>query len=201
MDYRTLILELSRIYRGIDRKTLRLQHAASLNCPEGCGACCETQHIEATLLETLPVAEAIFDNGEEETILLAVEEKLSRNDFSCALFRASPSQPGHGSCSYYSSRPLLCRLFGYAARRNRHGDLEFSTCRRIREASPDAVQRAQIGVSAGLTVPVFQESFMRIASMNPAIGFKRRPINYAIKEAIEYLYWRKPGKEKMAKAS
>jgi len=201
MEYRTFTSEIVRIYRGIDRKITRLQHAASISCPEGCGACCETPHIEATILETLPLAEAVFDCGEEDGVLRLVEEKLSRNDFTCALFLPEENISGNGRCSYYTSRPLLCRLFGFAARRNRLNELEFCTCRRIKEIAPDSVNRSQIGVSAGLRVPVFQESFMRIAALNPAIGFQRRPINLAIKEAIEYSYWRRPGKGKMAKAS
>lgn len=201
MEHQTLTSEISRIYRAIDRKISRFQYAASIACPEGCGACCETPHIQATILETLPLAEAVFDLREEEHVLQAVEEKLSRNDFACALFLPKTDIPGNGQCRYYNFRPLLCRLFGFAARRNREGDLEFCTCRHIRETSPDSVQRAHIGVSSGLRIPVFQESFMRIATLNPSIGFQLRPINFAIKEAIEYLYWRRPGKEKMAKAS
>jgi len=201
MGNRTLISEISRTYRSIDRKIARLQHAASIACPEGCGACCETSHIEATILEALPLAEAVFDFGQEENILQLVEDKLFRSDLTCALYLQDPAKAGLGRCRYYETRPLLCRLFGFSARRNRLDELEFSTCRCIRERSPDSLQRAQIGVSAGLRVPVFQDSFMRIAALNPDIGFQLRPINLAIKEAIEYLYWRRPVKEKMAKAS
>lgn len=201
MEHRTLTSEISRIYRAIDRKITRLQHAATIACPEGCGACCQTLHIEATVLESLPLAEAVFEYEAEDHVLQLLEEKLSRNDPTCALFIPGMENPGSGRCSFYAFRPLLCRLFGFASRKNRHGDLEFSTCRRIRETFPESVQRAQIGVSSGLRVPVFQDSFMRIAAMNPAIGFHQRPINLAIKEAIEYIYWRRPGKEKMAKAS
>ncbi|MBN1930051.1 MAG: hypothetical protein JW786_00395 [Desulfobacterales bacterium] len=80
------------------------------------------------------------------------------------------------------------------------GELEFSPCKRMTVASPDGVQRARIGVSAGLRVPVYQESFMRIAVLNPTIGFRRRPINLAIKEALEYLYRRQPRGFETAKA-
>jgi hypothetical protein len=52
-----------------------------------------------------------------------------------------------------------------------------------------------------MNIPVYQESFMRIAVLNPGIGFKRLPINIAIKEALEYIYWRRPKKFKIAKAS
>ena len=95
----------------------------------------------------------------------------------------------------------MCRLYGFAARRNRHGDLEFCTYRYINESYPEAVRRAVIGVSAGMNIPVYQESFMQITALNPGIGFKRLPFNIAIKEALEYIYWRRPKRFKMAKAS
>ena len=162
--------------------------------------CCKTQSIEATLLETLPLAEAIFNNGEEDLILQTVEEQLLKDDFSCILFRFLGNTL-NGFCTYYPYRPLLCRLFGFAARRNRLDELDFCTCKHLRGISPDSVRRAEFSVSMGLRIPIYQESFMRIAAMNPTIGFLRRPINLAIKEALEYLYWRRPGKVMMAKAS
>ena len=195
-----LLREVSRIYRGIDRKTDRLQRAASLFCPEKCGICCNTQNIETTLLETLPLAEAIFNRKEEELILQAIEERLSRNDFRCVLFGPS-EKPLYGFCTYYPFRPLLCRLFGFAVRKNRHDGFDFCACRHLKESAPDSVKRAELSISMGLRIPVYQESFMRIAALNPSIGIQRRPINLAIKEALEYLYWRRPQRIMMAKAS
>ena len=192
--------DVSRIYRSIDRKTDRLQRATSLYCPEGCGTCCKTTNIEATLLETLPLAEAIFNREEEASVLRAIEERISRDDFSCVLF-GRPAAPPNGWCGYYPFRPLLCRLFGFAARKNRCDELDFCTCGRLKETAPDGVRRAELSISMGLRIPVYQESFMRIAAMNPAIGFKRYPINLAIKEALEYLYWRRPRRVRMSKAS
>ncbi|MBN1930050.1 MAG: hypothetical protein JW786_00390 [Desulfobacterales bacterium] len=70
-DILSLSYEISRIYRSIDRKTNRLQQVAALRCPDGCGACCETQQIEATVLEAIPIAEAIFEQGEEISVPLS----------------------------------------------------------------------------------------------------------------------------------
>jgi hypothetical protein len=91
--------EILRIYRSIDRNSKRIQRAASLSCPKGCGLCCKTQKIEATILEMLPLAEAIFENKEEETILLRVENLIEQNDFSCALFSLDADIPGNGKCT------------------------------------------------------------------------------------------------------
>jgi uncharacterized protein len=183
--------EISRIFQEFDQAISHFQNITGLGCPPRCGACCGTMEVEATVLETLHLADAIFNQGEAEMVLDAVEAHTAAEDISCVLFRPDPEGPGNGRCGYYADRPLLCRLFGFAARRNRLNELEICTCRHISEAAPDTVRLAQSLIGEGISPPVYQDSFMRIASLNPAIGFERRPINLAIKEAVEYLYWRR----------
>ncbi len=187
---RDLSSEVLRIYREIDRKTACLQSASGLRCPSLCGACCDNPEVEATALETLPLAEEIYQRKEQEAVLVALEERRNQADFRCVLFRANPGFPVTGRCLYYKFRPLVCRLFGFALRRNKFGDLELSTCKIIKQRTPEAVHRAEIGISEGLDVPVYQDSFMRIASMDSGIGYRRLPINLALKEALERLYWK-----------
>ncbi len=190
---RELPSRVLRIYQEIDQKTARLQLALGLRCPPLCGSCCDNPKVEATVLEALPLAEEVYRRKEEETMFFVLEEKGNQGDFKCALYRANPGFPENGWCSYYEFRPLVCRLFGFAFRRNKFGNLEYSACKVIKQRSPEAVHRAEIGVSEGLDVPVYQDSFMRIASMDSAIGYRRLPINLALKEALERLYWRTRG--------
>jgi hypothetical protein len=42
---------------------------------------------------------------------------------------------------------------------------------------------------------------MRVASVNTTLGFRRLPINRAIKEALGYLYWKRPVDLSKAKAA
>jgi len=186
---RVLLSKVLRIYQEIDQKTARLQVAFGLLCPPLCGACCDNPEVEATVLEILPLAEEVYRRKEEETVFSVLEEKRNQGDFRCMLYRPNPGFPGTGRCSYYEFRPLVCRLFGFAFRRNKFGNLEFSACKVMKERTPEAVHRAEIGISQGSDVPVYQESFMRIASMDSAIGYRRLPVNLALKEALERLYW------------
>jgi Fe-S-cluster containining protein len=179
-----------RIYQEIDYKTARLQLAFGLHCPSLCGACCDSNKVEATVLEALPLAEEIYQRKEQEAVRFALEQRINKADFRCVLYQTNPSVPGIGRCSYYEFRPLVCRLFGFALRRDKFGNLELSICKIIKERTPDAVLRAEIAISEGLDVPVYQDSFMRIASMDPGIGFRRLAINLALKEALERLYWK-----------
>lgn len=127
-------------------------------------------------------------------MLLAISQKEARQDQLCVLFRIVTGKEDNGPCSYYEFRPLVCRLFGFASRRNKFGQIELMSCRIIKEYKPAEVRRAEMALSQGLKLPVYQDAFMRIASIKPGIGFRRLPVNKALKEAIETLYWTYPGK-------
>ena len=195
---RDVASEVIRIYQEIDGKRRGLQAAAGIRCPPGCGACCESPEVEATVPEALPLAMEIYRRKQEEAVLWVIEESENRGDLRCVLYRSGPGA-GRGACSYYDFRPLVCRLFGFASRRNKQRDLEFCACWVIRERTPEAVRRAEIEVFKGLDVPVYQESFMRIASMTPGMGYRRLPINRVLKEALEQLYWRRAGSQSCRK--
>jgi hypothetical protein len=49
---------------------------------------------------------------------------------------------------------------------------------------PDALEH--------LNPPVYQSSFLRIACLEPAMGFHLQPINHALREAMEYVHWHRP---------
>jgi len=176
-------------YRRLDKMIARFQAATGIYCPDGCGICCLEWWVEASILELLPLALEIYSKRQEEEILISIQEKEKDQDLKCVLLLHEQPQDGKGLCGYYDFRPLLCRLFGFASRKNKYNKPEFSPCRIIKSADPDGVKRAEIAVSEGLKAPVYQEAFMRIASINPGMGYRILPINQAIKGALEHLYW------------
>jgi Fe-S-cluster containining protein len=153
--------------------------------------------VEATVVEALPLAEELYRLGKETLILDTIDERDLRGDPVCVLYRSDPHTPGHGRCAYYDFRFLVCRLFGFSARRGKLGTLEFSTCRIIKEKYPDAVLVANRCMSAGAPLsqvaemPVYQDMFMRIAGIEPGTGFRNYPVNQAIKKALELFYWKR----------
>ena len=120
---------------------------------------------------------------------------------------AAIHSPGHGRCAFYEFRFLVCRLFGFAARKGKSGRLEFSTCKIIRQNFPEAISAVDRSLEGGPVlsnvegfdlrplegpaIPVYQEMFMRIATLEPGTGFLRYPVNQAIRKAIERFYWKK----------
>jgi uncharacterized protein len=181
--------EVLNTYQEVDRTILRFQEATGLKCPPGCGSCCVSQEVEATVLEVLPLAVESFSAQQEDLLYAKIEEQERTGDRVCILYQPDPRTPGNGRCTYYKVRPLLCRLFGFAARKSKEGNLELCTCKLLRSAFPEALQKEGDKVLSKFSLPVSQEISMRIAVLNPDIGFRRLPLNLAIKSAIEAVFW------------
>jgi Fe-S-cluster containining protein len=181
--------EILRVYEELDRRISLFKAASGLECVPGCGACCLAHGVEATAVETLPLARAILAEQQEAIVLSLIQERESREDPTCVLYRPDPAIPGNGSCSFYKARPLVCRLFGFASRKNKTGTREFVSCKVLRATALHLVLDAQNRMDHGLDIPGYQDSAMRLAVLDPQIGFRRLPINQAIRAAIERLHW------------
>ena len=111
--------------------------------------------------------------------------------------------PGDGMvrCFLYEVRPLVCRLFGFASRRNKFGNLELCLCKVIKERPPRIFTSETGETTSHFDAPVYQDSFMRLASLHPGLGYRRLPVNVAVKEALAYFYFRRPKKSAFRKAA
>jgi Fe-S-cluster containining protein len=144
----------------------------------------------ASVLEMIPLALDIYRTGDEDRVMDTIAAQGENP--TCVMFQPGPNDPDKGRCSRYAMRPLVCRLFGFAARHDKHGHLEFAGCGVMNEHDPHAYLRAEMGVKGGLSFPVFQDFFMQVASQDPHLGYRMMPINQALREALEYLYWKRP---------
>jgi hypothetical protein len=88
--------------------------------------------------------------------------------------------------------PVVCRLFGYAARWDKAGRLELRLCKVMREQSPENPILSSLLDIHRMDPPVYQDGFFQIASINPEMGFRLLPINAALKAALDYVYWQYP---------
>jgi len=192
-----------KIYEELDQQTDGFSRLTGLKCLDGCGACCESPNVEATVLELLPLAQEVYFLDREEEILEKIGDRKEREPEykSCILYLPDFIVAGNGRCTYYNHRPLICRLFGFAARKNKYNHIEFSPCKKVRQKDPPLAQRVEMAIANGARPPLFQESAFRVASLMPSLGFKRYPINRALWEALAYLSWKKPVKPKHRKAA
>jgi uncharacterized protein len=127
-------------YRILDKAIARFQAATGIYCPDGCGICCLEWWVEASILEVLPLALEIYSRRQEEEVFASIQEKEGHQDFRCVLLLREPPQDAKGLCGYYDFRPFLCRLFGFASRKNKLNRPEFSPCRIMRSTDPDGVR-------------------------------------------------------------
>lgn len=190
----TIYIDIYYIYKELDKRIASFKSATGLQCPPGCSICCREWPVETTILEVMPLAREIYLRWEDDTVMSAIFEKDQEQDSSCVLLNDASTGSDTVACGYYEFRPLICRLFGFASRRNKSGQIELMACRIVGESTPAEVRRAEIALSQGLPLPVYQDAFMRISYIKPNIGSRRLPINKALKEAIETIFWSRPVK-------
>lgn len=159
------------------------QKSTLLHCLSGCGKCCTTPNIDASPLEFLPWALHLFMNHEAENML----EQLSQKTTSiCTIYKPlSIVDQENGRCTNYKYRGLICRLFGYAASKNKYGKLKLVTCKLIKENQKEQYQQTAEAVSKGIYVPIFSDYYMQLAQIDFELALKLLPINEALKYAIE----------------
>jgi hypothetical protein len=76
-------------------------------------------------------------------------------------------------------------LFGYAANRDKHGNLRLATCKVIKENQEENYLSTQKAISEGMYVPVFTDYYMQLGQIDFQLGTKVMPINKALKMALE----------------
>lgn len=180
MDLAEKVDLVEGVFRELDASIASFQSWSALHCKSGCGKCCFKPDIEATVLEFLPFAQYLYRKGEA----LSWHEKLSTHtDSLCVIL--DPQQSGAGLCSEYPYRGLICRLFGYSARLNKHGKRELVTCQIIKTEQMEPYNNAVHQIEEGEDVPVMSQHYMKLHSIDNELAREFYPINIAIKKAIE----------------
>jgi Fe-S-cluster containining protein len=176
-----IVSQVKDLYARIDKAVAEFQLKSGLRCPAGCGLCCPTADVQVTILEMLPMAHEIICNHDAGAWMdrLTAESEAGR----CALFSEKRiSDAGH--CGFYSWRPALCRLFGFAAVRSRTGAKALSVCKLIRQSDPQGAAAAMVLAEEA---PCFVHYGAQVYALDPALGTGLMPINAALRRAIERL--------------
>ncbi|MEZ4399451.1 MAG: YkgJ family cysteine cluster protein [Kofleriaceae bacterium] len=165
------------LYAEADQQAAAVVAAVGLACPTGCGACCVTLPPHVSLGDLAPIAAAAIVDGTAEAILARA---VAGATGPCALY--DPTRPG-GGCTVYPLRPVVCRLFGAGAVRDKRGGLALAVCRVHQAADPATVQRAQAYVDGGGAVPAFAEFHERAQQCDDGAAAVL-PINQALAIAL-----------------
>jgi Fe-S-cluster containining protein len=187
---------VQRVYTKLDREISKVQLESGMHCLSGCGECCKKPDIDATPLEFLPLALKLYDDGKAESFL---EELQNNSSSTCHVFRPYVTNFG-GLCNEYPYRGLICRLFGFTARRDKEGKPEIVTCKLIKTHQEKEYQQAIDNIKNGKRIPIMSEFYTRLASIDPSLA-QFYPINKAMEVAVEtvlhyyaYRKRRKPNK-------
>jgi Fe-S-cluster containining protein len=174
------IKAVEEIFLELDREIVQFQSESGLHCKAGCGKCCFKADIEATILEFLPFAAQVYREGRASDWMARLAES---NSPVCHIL--NPEQGGVGLCTRYSHRGLICRLFGFSARTNKYGKNELVTCQIIKSEQSEAFKKSEDRIRQGQPVPVMNQYYMKLYSIDPDLAAINYPINLAIKKAFE----------------
>lgn len=171
--------QVMAIYLLLDEEIAAFAEKTKLCCPHGCGECCNSEKVEATILECIPLAFELFRTCQAELLL----KRLERNgdEKQCILFRPDFIEKGEWGCTQYQHRALICRLFGFAGNRDRSGNPILAMCR-IMKPGRETASYALSDEKAPM--PLFTVGGMRITSLHPSLGSQRLPINQALMQAL-----------------
>lgn len=178
-----LAAEVLLICAELDAQVAAFIAASGLHCPQGCGECCCSDKVEATVLEMLPLAFALFADGQAELLIKRLEKVNGRGE--CLLHRPDLAGPGAWPCTCYSHRGVVCRLFGFAGNLDRGGTPRLALCRVLRQADLSGENPLPLEEEVLALMPLFSEAGMRITALHPGLGTIRLPINSALLEALQ----------------
>ncbi len=175
--------EVLRLYEKLDQKIEEFKVASNLRCPSGCGRCCENPNVFCSVLEVLPLAGQLWQNKSATKILSRIGESTCGV---CVFYEPNSLKIGNGRCSVYPWRPLICRLFGYAAKQGKHLKRQLVTCPTIKEHCAQEYQRVVKNLDQEkITIPLMREYTMQLLSIEPHLGREQFSINTAVRIAIE----------------
>lgn len=176
--------DVLNLYAAVDGKIEEFKQASSLKCVSGCGRCCENPRIFITVLEVLPLACKLWQDKTASAILAQMGNDSVQEV--CVFYRPDAHVAGRGRCGVYSLRPLLCRLFGFAAKTNKQGNFDLVTCSTMKSHCVKEYEKAITRFSEGsLAVPRMQEYGMQLLYIDSYWGRQQLPINQAIRIALE----------------
>jgi Fe-S-cluster containining protein len=183
MSIESKVRLVEQLFDRLENEITDFKSQTNLHCLSGCGKCCSKPDIDASPLEFLPWAFYLFLNGKAEFMLKTLNEKKISN---CHLYQPlTLIDSSNGSCENYRYRGLICRLFGYAASRDKFGELKLATCKIIKENQQENFNNTEEAISKGLYLPIFTDYYMNLTQIDFRLGTTILPINEALKVAIK----------------
>ncbi|WP_337879531.1 YkgJ family cysteine cluster protein [Rheinheimera sp.] len=178
---RGLAEQLGVVYQQISDTYSTYQRQRELFCRSGCGECCLHPGIEASVLEMLPLAIRLYDEGTAEQTLEALQQHEKPG---CFFYQRFSEDGKQGQCGVYQQRPAICRLFGAAGYTGREGQVELSVCKVIKADHPQALKDSLIALESD-PPPMIRNGKEQVRQIDYELGGRNLPINDAMVQALE----------------
>jgi len=173
MNIKEFSFQLQSLYDEMAKTFGDFQRKSELPCLPECTKCCLNPEVEATPLEMIPMALAIFESPDFEIIY----EKLSLSEnLPCLMMDGK-------KCTRYEQRPSVCRMFGVAGYFDKNHQKSLSVCKIIKEAHPEKYSKTLLLKDP--STPMMADWFSRLKSLHPQIDQNRQSLNSALKIALE----------------
>ena len=178
----TTVHQVEALYASLTADLTVFQQQANYSCISGCSKCCQSPHIEATILELLPYAFHVYLNNCAEELY----DKLAEtNTPLCILYEPIKAMVRKGAFADYAFRPLVCRLFGYSFAKDKLGQPDLITCKEIKNHFPKEVKNIAEQAKNHLELPMANVYYTRLTEIDYHLSLKQYPINEAMRLAIE----------------
>lgn len=178
---RDLSRRVEAVYGEIADTYARYQQQRGLTCPSGCGNCCQYPSIDATVLDMLPLALHLFDQGKAESTLAQLEADPASPG--CPMYQRLSFDGMQGQCTVYAQRPTLCRVFGVAGYRNKHGQPSLSTCKVLKQQHPVAFEQTLIALESD-PPPMLTLAKQQVDQLDYDLSRDNLPISQALQKAL-----------------
>jgi uncharacterized protein len=176
-------LEVREIFKELDQEIQSFMQVSNLGCISGCGFCCANPKVSASVTEFLPLAFELYDKGKADKAIETLENTTDQ-DF-CIVYKSFSEDGEKGMCSDYGNRGMICRLFGSSARKNKTGEKEIITCKKIKAAKKEEYETATVALQTGLDIPGSSDYYTRLYNLDFNLTSEQYPINQAIRKALE----------------
>jgi uncharacterized protein len=172
-----LITNVMEIFSKIDQQVAIFKLKTGLKCQGGCGMCCVNGKVYASAIEMFPAAHRILCQDDSQEWLERIQNQGVEG--LCILYQKQ-GLDNNEHCAFYTWRPCVCRLFGFASVRNRLGKHILSTCRPLKDNHPKEVAKA---IKQQHEAPCFTQFIPQLLNIDQS-AVRLLPINDALKQAI-----------------
>lgn len=171
--------KIVQLYQDVDEVIHMIKTWFAVDCPSGCGACCDThvEKIEASITEMLPLCIHLYENKTYQGWLDRAHQE------SCVFYSKSSLPVRTGCCMVYEYRPLVCRLFGFTFMKDKYGGVMPVACSILKKKINERIRINKMFVKAYPEMRCFSIQSM----MLDTFGGRRYPVNRAFINAMEYV--------------